>query len=192
MIEALADMAKTEGFKEAESHSGEVIPGVFAEMPKAAQGTNIDIPVSVKEIDVNKTIYLITRNESLEGSIHPITGVPFERKIVDTPTKTEGVFPKFESTFDAQIPKDLYEESDKKQFIECNKQLSDGVNLKPSLADRFDTTQLEQIKNGDTPDGYVWHHDAVPGKMQLVDFDIHAQTGHTGGRTVWGGGNENR
>ncbi len=52
--------------------------------------------------------------------------------------------------------------------------------------------QLEQIENGDTPDGYTWHHDAEAGKMQLVDTETHQKTGHTGGRSIWGGGTESR
>ena len=129
---------------------------------------------------------------SLEGDVHPITGVPFERKTIETSVKMEGVFPEFDSKFDANITKELYEESDRKQFNECNAQLKDAVDSNPKFTKEFDKEQLEQIKNGDTPDGYVWHHDAEPGKIQLVDFATHANTGHTGGRTVWGGGNENR
>lgn len=45
---------------------------------------------------------------------------------------------------------------------------------------------------GDTPDGYTWHHDAEAGKMQLVDTETHQKTGHTGGRSIWGGGTESR
>ena len=60
------------------------------------------------------------------------------------------------------------------------------------MAKQFSKEQLEQIKNGDTPDEYFWHHDATPEKIQLVDFEIHANIGHTGGRTVWGGGNDYR
>lgn len=135
-----------------------------------------------------------TRNESLEGDRHPITGVPFERKTVEDSDGNEvtGVFPEFDSDFDAQLPEDLYEASDKEQFAECNKQLKEAVEKDPELAKRFTPEQLEQIKNGDTPDGYTWHHNEEKGKMQLVDSDIHAKTGHTGGKTIWGGGNENR
>ena len=49
-----------------------------------------------------------------------------------------------------------------------------------------------KIEDGETPDGYTWHHDAEAGKMQLVDFETHQKTGHTGGRYIWGGGTENR
>lgn len=135
-----------------------------------------------------------TRNESLEGDKHPITGVSFERKTVEDADGNEvtGVFPVFDSEYDAQLPENLYKASDKEQFKECNKQLKEAVEKDPELAKKFTPEQLEQIKNGDTPDGYTWHHNEERGKMQLVDSDIHAKTGHTGGKTIWGGGNENR
>lgn len=135
-----------------------------------------------------------TRNESLEGDKHPITGVPFIRKTVKDADGKDitGVFPVFDSDFDAQLPEDLYKASDKEQFAECNKQLKESIEKDPKLEKKFTPEQLEQIKNGDTPDGYTWHHNEETGKMQLVDSDIHAKTGHTGGKTVWGGGNENR
>lgn len=135
-----------------------------------------------------------TRNESLEGDRHPITGVPFERKTVQDADGNDvtGVFPVFDSAFDAQLPEDLYQATDKEQFAECNKQLKEAIDKDPELAKKFTPEQLEQIRNGDTPDGYTWHHNEETGKMQLVDSDTHAKTGHTGGKTIWGGGNENR
>lgn len=45
------------------------------------------------------------------------------------------------------------------------------------------------IKKGKDPIGYVWHHHQDPGKMQLVDRKVHDYVQHTGGRTIWGGGN---
>lgn len=141
---------------------------------------------------------MITRNENLEGEVHPITGVPFERMVVQRPDgeHIEGVFPKFDSMFDANIPENLYKESDKAQFQECNKQLLEAINTTPELKEKFSSEQIEQIKEGvyegTAPDGYVWHHDVESGKLQLVDAEIHAKTGHTGGRYLWGGGTENR
>ena len=135
-----------------------------------------------------------TRNESLDGDRHPITGVPFERKTVEDADGNEvtGVFPLFDSEFDAQLPDELLQSSDREQFDECNKQLKEAVENDPELAAKFTPEQLEQIMNGETPDGYTWHHNEEKGKMQLVDADTHAQTGPTGGKTIWGGGNENR
>ena len=135
-----------------------------------------------------------TRNQDLEGQEHPETGVPFEKKIVknDAGEDVEVVVPKFESKFDAQLPEDLEKASDKEQNEECNKQLKEAVENDPDLKEQFTDEQLEQIMDGETPDGYTWHHDAEKGKMQLVDSETHAKTGHTGGRVIWGGGQSNR
>ena len=154
----------------------------------------------ITESDQDKEIvqYLITINESLENDVHPITGVPFVRKKVELPNgeKIEGVFPEFDSMFNAKITEDKYLDTDKNQFKECNKQLYEAIEKDPELKKKFTKEQIEQIKDGikdgTAPDGYVWHHDAEPGKMQLVDSEIHAKTGHAGGRSVWGGGSENR
>lgn len=142
----------------------------------------------------DESIYIICRNESLEGDCHPISGIEFERKTVELPDgiKVEGVFPKFESKFDAQLDESQYNESDAKHFKEANKQLKEAIENDPELRSQFTEEQLEQIEAGDTPEGYVWHHSEEPGTLQLVDSTAHAQTGHTGGRTVWGGGSENR
>ncbi len=76
--------------------------------------------------------------------------------------------------------------------MECNVQLKEAVENDQDLRTKFTPEQLEQIGNGDTPDGYTWHHDSEIGKMQLVDTRTHQLTGHTGGKTIWGGGSENR
>lgn len=132
-------------------------------------------------------------NEALAGKTHSETGVPFERKLVQVDEKLyEVVVPKFDSAFDAQLPADKLKETDVKQFKECNTQLKDAIANNKELREKFDDEQLEQIENGDTPDGYTWHHDAEVGKMQLVDTETHQKTGHTGGRAIWGGGTENR
>lgn len=172
------------------------IPNYLNEAKLKEGGYDPDKKVEKKDTGNDEKIsYEIhTRNESLEGDRHPITGVPFERKTVEDSDGNEvtGVFPEFDSDFDAQLPEDLYEASDKEQFAECNRQLKEAVEKDPELVKKFTPEQLEQIKNGDTPDGYTWHHNEEKGKMQLVDSDIHAKTGHTGGKTIWGGGNENR
>lgn len=53
-------------------------------------------------------------------------------------------------------------------------------------------TQLRDIGRGRTPRGFTWHHHEDPGRMQLVNRRIHARTGHTGGREIWGGGSGHR
>ena len=104
--------------------------------------------------------------------------------------------PAFESEFEAQLPDELCLSKDKEQFKECNKQLYEAIQKDPELAKKFTPEQIEQIedgmKNGGAPDGYTWHHDAEKGKMQLIDSDMHGDSRHTGGRTLWGGGNDYR
>lgn len=144
--------------------------------------------------EANKPIYLICRNESLENDIHPITGVPFERKSIrlENGEMVEGIFPKFESDFEVQLEPAMYLESDNKQFTEANKLLTESCKKDATLLNKFDKLQQEQILNGDQPDGFTWHHDSQLGKLVLVDSQIHGMTGHTGGRSIWGGGNESR
>jgi len=182
----------------AETRASEVasIPSFFDALKEASNAT--DVPVTTVEAKETSITYLITRNECLEGDIHPITGVPFERKAIELESGEviEGVFPAFDSMFDATIPEELFTESDYKQFKECNQQLLDAIEADPDLKAKFNEDQLEQIKDGvfdgSAPDGYIWHHAPELGVIQLVDATIHAGTGHTGGRSIWGGGNENR
>ena len=153
-------------------------------------------PESINNSDISKEVEprnIICRNESLEGECHPVTGVRFERKTVDVDgEKVEGVFPQFESTHTVELPEELREASNKEQFKFANESLQEAVEQDPDLASAFSAEQLEQIKNGDRPDGYVWHHAENPGELQLVDKDVHDRTGHTGGQAVWGGGTDNR
>ena len=54
-------------------------------------------------------------------------------------------------------------------------------------------TLNEQIKNGEPRiSGLTWHHNEIPGKMQLVDATEHSTCRHTGGRSIWGGGSDCR
>lgn len=132
-------------------------------------------------------------NENLEGKRHPDTNVPFVRKVVETSGGEKvGVFPVFKSKLDVQLPNELLKESDFKQFKECNSNLKEAVSQKTSFRESFTDEQIDQIMDGDVPDGYVWHHGEEEGKMQLVDFETHDKTAHTGGKSVWGGGRECR
>ena len=144
--------------------------------------------------DADEVRRIKTIRDDLSGQEHPETGVPYVEKIVETDEgeKVKGVFPVFESEFDAQLPDELLKASDKAQFSECNKQLKEAVSKDPEFAKKFSDEQLEQINNGDTPDGYTWHHNEEKGKMQLVDSKTHADTRHTGGKAIWGGGSEFR
>ena len=136
-----------------------------------------------------------TRNEGLNGATHPVTGVHFEEKVVETDTgeRVVGVFPEFESVFDARLPEELKTETDAKQFEEAQRQLKRKYDSDPDFREQFSERAKYDIENGNIPPyGYTWHHNEEIGKMQLVDYDTHQKTGHTGGKTIWGGGNDNR
>lgn len=132
--------------------------------------------------------------EDLEGQKHPETEVPYERKVIDADgKKVEGVFPQFKSEYDTQLPEDMYKADDPTQMKYCTRQLREEMKNNSELAEKFDERQLQQIEKGAQKiDGYTWHHTEEPGKIQLVDEDEHADTPHTGGRSIWGGGKECR
>lgn len=136
---------------------------------------------------------LKTSYNKFEGRVLATTGVPYVRKTIDYfDTKLEGVFPKFESIFTAQLPGEKLRLSDEVQFSECVKQLQDALKDNPALQTQFTPRQLEQIAHGRNPGGFTWHHNEEIGKMELVKSDVHAESWHTGGRAIWGGGGKAR
>lgn len=144
--------------------------------------------------EIRKVIHIPTINEGMEGKKHPGTDVEYRKHtfMVDG-QKVEGVFPVFESKFDTVLPPELRKASDTEQFKYCTKKLAERIDSDPEFAKQFTERQIEQIKSGEPRiSGLTWHHNEVPGKMQLVDAGAHAACGHTGGRSIWGGGTDNR
>ena len=133
------------------------------------------------------------RNQRLAGKRHPKTGVLFTERVVTLGGQQYIVVaPEFDSAFDAQLPEELRYSRDKTQFKECNRQLWNAIQSNPQLKAMFSRKQLLFIEKGKTPRGYTWHHDVEAGKMQLVLTEIHSKTNHTGGRSLWGGGEKYR
>ncbi|MCT3758860.1 HNH endonuclease [Elizabethkingia anophelis] len=132
---------------------------------------------------------LKTRNQSLKDQTHPKTGVPFkENTIVVDGKNVKGVFPVFDAKYKTILPDDLLKASDPKQFKSCTKKLAEDIEKNPILGKRFTEQQLKDIKAGNPrPEGLTWHHNEKKGVMELVDQEIHAKTGHTGGNNIWGG-----
>lgn len=146
-------------------------------------------------IDEDGVIHYRTDREDMEGKTGE-NGVRYERKTVDIHgVKVEGVFPVFYSKFDVQLPEEYEKLSNGRQFRECNRQLKEAIENNPEMEKLFTKEQLEDIKNGDTPEGYVWHHNEEVGKMQLVKIEDHDRTqggaAHTGGKALWGGSYSN-
>ena len=138
-------------------------------------------------------VKLKTQYNKLENRVCPGTDVKYVRKAVDLMgTKIEGVFPEFKSAFTTFLPDNILMASDGKQFNYCIKSLQNEIKNNPALSKKFSARELEQIKAGKTPSGFTWHHNEMPGKMELVKSDIHDTAKHTGGRAVWGGGGIHR
>lgn len=132
-----------------------------------------------------------TINRRYLGDVHPDTGVSFEKSRVkfSDGQKIVGVFPKFESAADVQMPKDLYKASFPQQEKYCLEQLQKQVkNPFSSTKKNFSDAEIEQILDNKLPAGYTWHHNQKEGFMQLVETSIHEATRHTGGMSLWGVG----
>lgn len=140
--------------------------------------------------EVKTPRHISTINEGLEGQTYPGTNVEYRRHTFTVNgEKVEGVFPRFESKFDTTLPKNLLNASDTEQFKYCTQKIARRIETDPDFAAQFTPRQIEQIKNGEPRiSGLTWHHNEVPGRMQLVNADVHNTCRHTGGRSIWGGG----
>lgn len=139
-------------------------------------------------IDENGVIHYKTDRSDLEGQTAE-NGVPYERRRIEiNGVVIEGVFPKFESAFDTELAPDNWKT--KVYAKECNEALKEAIKNNPKLRNKFTDEQLQDIEEGRTPRGYVWHHNEVPGKMQLVKREDHDRViggaAHTGGNSLWG------
>lgn len=144
--------------------------------------------------DVKTPRHLTTINEGLEGKKYPGTDVPYRKHVFRlNGEKVEGVFPAFESKFETCFPPALWNTSDIEQFKYCTERLRQRIERDPEFAKGFTPRQIEQIRAGAPRiSGLTWHHNEIPGKMQLVNSEIHDTCRHTGGRSIWGGGSECR
>lgn len=145
-------------------------------------------------IDENGIVQYRTDRCDLEGKRHEPSGVLYERKqICIDGIKIEGVFPVFDSKYDTYLPPDKYKSNT--YATECNAKLKEAIEQNPELRKSFTLEQIKDIESGDTPDGYVWHHNEEQGKMQLVEKIKHDKTiggaPHTGGSALWGPASDN-
>lgn len=147
------------------------------------------------KVDKDGVVYLKTYNDKFEGQEHPPgSGVYYYRKEIEiNGVKIVGVFPKFNSVYECNLSPENLKATDKEQFKEATKQLAEEIKKNPELKKQFNERQLEQIMNGEEKiSGYTWHHNEELGKMELVKTEEHQKSSHTGGQSIWGGGQENR
>lgn len=145
-------------------------------------------------IDKNGVIHYKTTNQHLEGTTS-VNGVKYRRVQFEyNGVKIEGVFPEFDSLFDINLDNTDFKSNAYARI--CNDKLRQAIENDKDLKMRFSSEQLEDIKNGLTPRDFVWHHNEIPGKMQLVRRIDHDKTlypnavrnspAHTGGSSIWG------
>lgn len=141
-------------------------------------------------VDTEGRYYLKCINEDLAGEYHEITGVKYvEKTITVDGVEITVVVPEFPCVFECNIPEELWKQGDRAIFKECTKQLKEYLELHPEMQTNFSEQQLEQIMKGEPYiRGYSWHHNEIPGKMQMVETKIHAPSNHTGGNHIWCGG----
>lgn len=187
---------------------GQTAKGAYYKDPKQLEqglrnmgkvGVTLALGVGVLDmidVDIAHAEELDTRNASLEGTSHSVTNVVFAKNNVelDNGSTVEGIFPIFDAAFEATIPPDAYLMSDAVHIGIANIELYEAIQATPELANDlgFTTEDVQNLQSAVTPEGYDWHHHEGPGRIQLVSEEQHAGTGHTGGRTIWGGGTESR
>lgn len=116
------------------------------------------------------------KNGKLANKPHPVTSVKFGQK----------GFPVFDAKATVRLSLDDIKKSSPTQFKKCNQLLLIQVKTDSKVRSKFTAKELKQIENSQKPTGYTWHHHEDRGIMQLVDSDVHAATGHTGGKAIWG------
>jgi DNase/tRNase domain of colicin-like bacteriocin len=61
--------------------------------------------------------------------------------------------------YEAYINESLYLQSDYVHFSYANQELYDDIQMKPDLAEDLGLPQdILNLTNGDTPEGFTWHH----------------------------------
>ena len=168
---------------------------VAAVVETAAEGAEA---IAVEGVSVSGAAELSETLSAIQKEIpQEVIGEQVDAMLQDPGSRAEiqeATFPDFSEhcRYETTLPEDLYSASDYQQFKYCNEQLRQAYENGTLDTEQFTDKQLEQIRNGDKPEGYTWHHHEEPGRMQLVDSEIHAETRHVGGRSLWGGGSEAR
>ncbi|EOO57415.1 WXG100 family type VII secretion target [Bacillus cereus VD196] len=95
-------------------------------------------------------------------------------------------FPIFESKGEIMLKGADFKKSRTTQSRKCSKALYEQIMENPELALKFTDEEIQLFKIGKTPEHYTWHHHQDTGRMQLVDYQTHHDTGHTGGYKILG------
>ena len=131
-------------------------------------------------------IPVITRNHTLEGCAHS-NGVAFTRQEIDmgNNVRISGVFPNFESRFDVDLGDEARSMSAYEQSLAVREAFQDRMYDDPRYLEGLTLEDMDHLVHNCAPRGCTVHHGPSPGHLQLVDRNIHAQAGHTGGYGFW-------
>lgn len=140
-------------------------------------------------VDAHGVFRLRCINQEYAGKCHPDTGVLYtEKTVVIDGVKLRGVFPEFSSLYETRLPDTLRGGTESAQFAYLNGQLREAIKADPGLREQFSQRQLAMIESGLKPAGTTWHHKEDLCQMQLVRFEDHNHTKHTGGNSIWSDG----
>lgn len=119
------------------------------------------------------------KNVGLAGTRHPVSGVVFDSR----------GFPIFDdvAAFDTRIAaKYSSVENSGAHMRAATRDLREAISRGEVDPSQFRADQLRAIQGGKAtiPD-LTWHHHQDIGRMQLIPFKIHQQTGHIGGYEIW-------
>lgn len=130
----------------------------------------------VKQTTKNSEKFIVIRNGNLADLSHPISKISFNKN----------GFPIFKPKAQIDLLNEDIKKSNAAQFKQANKLLWLKMQTDTNLRFSFTTAERNLIKQGTTPPNYTWHHHEIRGRMQLVDKKKHKETGHTGGKAIWG------
>lgn len=96
-------------------------------------------------------------------------------------------FPKFKSFYDIKLKRKDLKNTREAHFYYANKKLYNKAQKNKKVRRLFTRNEMNELKCGQTPDRYTWHHHQNKGKLQLVSRKIHSEVNHIGGYKIWGG-----
>ena len=117
-------------------------------------------------------------------------GIPSMAGKTDKKTKVkfdQMGFPKFKSFYDVKLKRKDYKESREVHFYYANKKVYKKAQKNKKVRRLFTRNEMNDLKSGETPARYTWHHHQNKGKLQLVSRKIHSEVNHIGGYKIWGG-----
>ncbi|MGG0725080.1 T7SS effector LXG polymorphic toxin [Bacillus mycoides] len=120
-------------------------------------------------------------NKPLAGGTHVKKGVDFD--ILGFP-----IFKGDDVKFTMKLKSASFKMPDRAQFKECTAELKGKIESGEISKELFTPEQLSDIMKGKAKiKDLTWHHHQIPGKMQLVNSDVHG-VNHLGGNKLWGDG----